>query len=334
MTSHRPFFSVIMACHNSEAYIAEAIQSVLNQTFNDWELIIVDDSSNDRSYEIASSFSGNERRIKFFRTGFNQGPGAARNMAVEKSSGLWLAILDSDDVFFPDKLKKQQSFIKKQGDDELVLVGTGGIVFGDGSRLERYYLYPSDSRKLKSNLYAHRKFPFHSSIVYSSHVFKQIGGFNTRYLRSQDYELWLRLSTRGKFASIREPLVRYRLNKEGVSRNRSKNGFMPRNYSIAANVCYRLRRDGLSDPSLHDVSFRELLVLIQDRYTASIFSRLDMHHSVLKNKFLARAWMGFLLVLVSNPFQSLLVIGKKLRLLSFEIHIFRIVRAKSLGRQS
>lgn len=331
---HKYFFSVIMACHNSEAYIAEAIRSVLNQTCNDWELIIVDDGSEDRSFQIANSFSINDQRIKVLRTESNQGPSATRNMAVESASGVWLAILDSDDVFILNKLEKQRDFIKKCGSEDLVLVGTGGIIFGGESGLKHYYLYPSGSRKLKSNLRAHKKFPFHSSIVYSARAFRQVGGFNDRYLRSQDYELWLRLAETGRFASIREPLVKYRLNKSGVSRNQSKEGFLPKTYSTAANVCLRLRHTNLADPSSNSEDFRNLLHLIQGSYEASMFEKLDGHQSILKSMFQSRNWGKFLIGLIRHPLNSMLVIAKRLGLISFERHIYRVIRHGSLGKRS
>lgn len=330
----KPFFTIIMACHNAVRYIEEAIQSVLNQTIDDWELVICDDASSDGSFKIASRFSLTDTRIKVCRLDTNRGPGYARNRAVEKGTGKWLAILDSDDVFIPNKLEKQRDFIKKCGSEDLVLVGTGGIIFGGESGLKHYYLYPSGSRKLKSNLRAHKKFPFHSSIVYSARAFRQVGGFNDRYLRSEDYELWLRLAETGRFASIREPLVKYRLNKSGVSRNQSKEGFLPKTYSTAANVCSRLRHTNLADPSSHSEDFRNLLHLIQGSYEASMFEKLDGHQSILKSMFQSRNWGKFLIGLIRHPLNSMLVIAKRLGLISFERHIYRVIRHGSLGKRS
>lgn len=103
--------SVIMPAYNSEAFIAEAIESVLNQTYQNLELIIVDDCSKDKTFQIIKSFS--DSRIRFFKLEKNSGSGVARQFAVEKAKGNYIAFLDADDLWKPEKLEKQLVFMKK-----------------------------------------------------------------------------------------------------------------------------------------------------------------------------------------------------------------------------
>ena len=105
--------SVIMPAYNCEKYIAEAIKSVLNQTYQNWELIIVDDCSNDGTEEVVKSF--NDSRIMFFKNEVNSGADVARNRAISAANGRWLAFLDSDDIWKPEKLEKQLEFMCSTG---------------------------------------------------------------------------------------------------------------------------------------------------------------------------------------------------------------------------
>jgi len=104
--------SIIIPSYNSEKYISQTIQSVIDQTHKNWELIIVDDCSTDNTEHIAGEYVSNDNRIKFFRLSKNQGSGVARNYAVEIANGNYIAFLDSDDLWKPEKLEKQLAFMK------------------------------------------------------------------------------------------------------------------------------------------------------------------------------------------------------------------------------
>ncbi len=101
----RPCVTVIMANYNGERFLSSAIESVLNQTLADLELIICDDASTDNSVQIISSYASGDARIKFLRTACNAGPASARNRALDIASGSWIAIMDSDDIMHPARLK-------------------------------------------------------------------------------------------------------------------------------------------------------------------------------------------------------------------------------------
>ena len=105
--------SVIMPSYNTASYIKETIQSVLNQTYTNWELIIVDDCSTDNTEDVLSFF--NDKRIRFFKNGKNSGAAISRNKALREARGQWIAFLDSDDLWLPNKLEKQINFMKNNG---------------------------------------------------------------------------------------------------------------------------------------------------------------------------------------------------------------------------
>ena len=107
--------SIITPSYNSAAYIADTIRSVQEQTLRDWEMLIVDDCSTDQTCEIVEAFSAEDARIKLFRQPQNAGAGAARTRAMRESSGRFIAYLDSDDIWLPEKLEKQTAFMEKNG---------------------------------------------------------------------------------------------------------------------------------------------------------------------------------------------------------------------------
>ena len=106
--------SVIMPSYNTALFIARSIQSVIAQSYRDWELIIVDDCSTDNTDEVVKPFLSDER-IKYFKNRNNSGTAVCRNRALREAKGKWIAFLDSDDLWMPDKLKKQVSFMEKNG---------------------------------------------------------------------------------------------------------------------------------------------------------------------------------------------------------------------------
>ena len=106
--------SIIMPSYNTASFIAESIKSVLDQSYKDWELIIVDDCSTDDTDEVVKPYLSDER-IKYLKNEKNSGAAVSRNRALRAAKGNWIAFLDSDDLWMPDKLKKQVSFMEKNG---------------------------------------------------------------------------------------------------------------------------------------------------------------------------------------------------------------------------
>lgn len=243
-----PFISVIIACHNAGPYIGRAIKSVIDQTFTDFELIVVDDYSTDESLEVVEKFARLDQRIKVHSTEANLGAGPARNIAIKIASGKWLAVLDADDVFVREKLQKQVALIRS-AKDSLVLVGTGFFQIDANGRRFSAYRYPITSAALKTRLIRLQAFPPHSSLMYRASTVHILDGFNALFQRAEDYEFLLRIINTGEFACISEPLVEYRHHSTNKSNSPGKAGYSQLDYAIAAKVCYLLRQRGTIDPS-------------------------------------------------------------------------------------
>ena len=105
--------SIVMPMYNCERFVAQSIESVQAQTYQNWELLLVDDCSTDRSVEIATQYAEADHRIRILQNEKNSGAAMSRNYAIREAKGKWIATLDSDDLWMPEKLEKQLAFMEK-----------------------------------------------------------------------------------------------------------------------------------------------------------------------------------------------------------------------------
>jgi glycosyltransferase involved in cell wall biosynthesis len=214
-TINTPLVSVIMAAYNSENYIQEAIDSVLAQTFDNWELIIVDDGSTDNTANIIAVNKSLDSRIKSLYQQ-NGRQSKARNLAISNAEGKYIAILDSDDVIFPKRFAKQVTFLEKN--PEVVLCGSW-FRFIDSQIVVKLPEFHSDIKIafLNGNCIAH------SSVMMRKQV---LDNLNTTYdvlkSTSQDYDLYVRLIEIGELHNLQEVLLDYRVHSEQVSKKENE----------------------------------------------------------------------------------------------------------------
>ncbi len=302
------FFSVVMVFYNSEQYIEESIKSVINQTFKNWELIIVDDGSKDLSYKIALKYQKQDQRIKFFKLNKNKGQGFARNYAINKASGDWISTLDSDDLFLINKLEEFKKVIDKSKIDHPILIGSGVSLINEKGKIMKNYYYPTKSKILKKNLLKLQKFPAHSSLVCHRKTLLEVGGYNELYYRSQDYDLWLRLMNKGRFYCTKKILILYRTHNANVS-NKNVNKYSQFHYGIAALICNFLRANKFYDPSHNKKKFNFLLEFIDSIYQSSFQYEIIQKKKMLQeaNKFLTILILIKFLLFSPNLFLRLLI---------------------------
>jgi len=209
-----PKISIMMISHNSSVYIGKAIQSVLTQNFKDWELIIVDDGSDDDTLKVTEPLLEDER-IFYFKNEKKCGIPYSRNVALEKSNGEYLAVLDSDDLWLTkDKLKLQVDFLDNNQDY--------GVV---GTNLK--YIDPAEKligqkKVRKTNFFIKLFMPFWSQINNSSSLsrislVRKVGGYDNSFKQSQDYDLWLKIGSISKMKNIRGAHTAYRIHDKNVS---------------------------------------------------------------------------------------------------------------------
>lgn len=240
-----PKVSVIMACHNSAAYLEEAVSSVLRQAFRDLELILIDDGSTDRTAEIAEQFQSEDSRVFIIVLPVKSGVAAARNAGIQAARGRWLGILDSDDVAVPSRFEDQLELADRN--HNLVLIGSNSISIDAEGNAIKEHGYPTDHETLVKRLYSMRAFMPHSSMMYRRDAVDKLKGFNAGYAQAEDHDLWLRLSEVGTFASIDRPLVKIRKHEKNMTN--VEGGRQQLKYAHAGVICHFLRALGEPDPA-------------------------------------------------------------------------------------
>jgi glycosyltransferase involved in cell wall biosynthesis len=207
-----PLVSVAIPVFNGEKYIREALDSAFAQTFQRFEVIVVDDGSVDRTLDIVAGYG---ERVQVVRQ-HNRGNASARNRAITTARGEWIAVLDADDRWDPRKLETQLRFI-----DTADVIYTAAITFGDLSRVGNAPARDGDcpSGDIFDELLAANFIP-HSSVLIRTELVRRIGGYDETLRTTCDWDLWLRLSAAGAlFAACREPLTHYRWGAMSVSKN-------------------------------------------------------------------------------------------------------------------
>lgn len=219
-----PKVCVIMPCYNGEKFIGEAIESVLNQTYKNWELIIVDDGSTDNSKEVIKRYF-NDHRIKYIAHKENRGIPAARNTGIKASKGEYIAFLDQDDIWLPEKLKEQIETFNMGGDQETGLVFSDIMhLIGDETiRPEWPSKYVPNNLRIKSkeevlkSLFLQNFIPSISVIVRKD-CFDRLGLLNENITGgADDYDFWLRISGHFKIIYINKPFVKKRIHENNYS---------------------------------------------------------------------------------------------------------------------
>lgn len=236
-----------MSCYNASRWVDVAIHSVLNQTFYDFEFIIVDDGSTDGTLDALRRHAARDARIVIIAKA-NTGLGDSLNVGIRRARGEWIARLDADDVCEPTRLVRQIEYA--QAGPSLVFIGTALSIIDEHGKLLQVHRYPTDHAGLLRHLRQVRKFPPHSSAMFRATAVRDIGGYRTRIRRAQDWDLWLRLSSLGHLACIDEPLVRIRKHAHQVSYEDS--GKRQKIDSRISLTSYWLRASGSPDPVCED----------------------------------------------------------------------------------
>jgi teichuronic acid biosynthesis glycosyltransferase TuaG len=202
--------SIIMPAYNCEQFIRYAIESVIAQTYSNWEILIVDDCSTDQTAEIAGTYANKDHRINYISLAENLGAAVARNKAIDFAAGEYIAFLDSDDTWMPTKLEKQISFMKKNGYN---FTSTSYNKINEDGK----YLGRTIEAKSKSDYEGVLKTcPGNSTVIYNA---LKLGKFKIPDIKKRnDYVMWLRVIKKEKYLyGLKEPLGNHRIRVGAIS---------------------------------------------------------------------------------------------------------------------
>lgn len=217
-TNLKPKVSIILPVYNAEAYIDKAIQSVLNQTFSDYELIIIDDGSIDKSIHLINNFK--DPRIIFIKHTANQGLISTLNEGLQRAHGDYIARIDADDMWTDvDKLQKQITFLEQN--TEYGVVGTWAYTIDENDKKIGTIKNPTTDTQIRK-WFLIKNCLIHPSVLFRKDIALKSGSFLSDEKYVEDYGLWLRMGSFGRFANIPEYLMSYRIHSKSITQSKNE----------------------------------------------------------------------------------------------------------------
>jgi len=210
-TRQNPKVTVLMSVYNGEKYLREAIESILNQTFKDFEFLIINDGSTDRTAEILQSYD--DPRIKIINNEKNIGLTKSLNKGLKMARGEYIARMDADDISMPERLEKEVDFLETHRD--YAVVGTFVKILNEHSGVIRLLDRPVEYAQIRE-FFRRDNCIAHGSAMIRKNCILDVGFYDESMERSQDYDLWLRLSEKYRLANIPEYLYIWRNHNENI----------------------------------------------------------------------------------------------------------------------
>ncbi len=230
--------SVLMSVFNAENWVQKSIESVISQDYNNWEFIIVNDGSTDNTKKIIEDYLISDSRIKIYNKE-NTGLTKSLNYGLERCSGKYIARLDADDICLPNRLSTQYNFM--QQNPEVVLCGSYHYEKNGYTNKYKLCKYPKSNEGLKNNLLNVKNFFSHSSSMFLKNAVREFEGYSEKFKKTQDFDLWLKLSSMGKIACIDKPLVEILKHDNSISN--SDRGFDQYSYGVVAASSYLIYKE-------------------------------------------------------------------------------------------
>ncbi|WP_052259514.1 glycosyltransferase family 2 protein [Flavobacterium sp. KMS] len=214
---HTPKISVIMPVYNAEPFLKESIESILNQTYTDFELLILNDKSTDNSLEVIKQCQQKDSRIIIIDKKINVGPANLRNEGMQIAKGDFIALMDADDIALPNRFEKQVEVLKNN--PEIGVCGTWFTFFG--SKQNKVIRHGEDHDHIKIS-FLHSCGIGNPTVMLKKEALNNLE-FNNDYVPVEDYDLWSRLLPKTKFHNIQESLLNYRQHNNNISKTKIDN---------------------------------------------------------------------------------------------------------------
>ncbi len=268
--TREPAVTILMPVYNAERYIKTAIDSVLCQTFTDFELLIVDDGSSDSTKDIIHTYD-DKRMVAIEKT--HQGISHALNAGLRHARGKYIARFDADDICFPERIEKQVGFLNAH--PEYILAGSDAeYIIDTGEFLFDFQCIAHSHEEIMEKLYFYCPF-IHSSVMYLKSSVRDAGGYPEDAHQFEDYLLWIQLAQSGKFCNIPEPLIKVRFNPSSATIDEKWRGKRFR----------RLKREIIRRGSVTRREGNELLAIIKQQDSQQI--KQGAYYALCGKKFLA-----------------------------------------------
>lgn len=207
----KELISVIMSVYNEQEYISEAIESVLNQTYDNFEFIIIDDCSTDKTVDIIDKYAKSDSRVVLYQNKSNHGLTKNLNIALKKAKGKYIARMDGDDICLQERFEKQVDYLEKH--EDITLVSCQTQTFGDENLIENVI---SDSEILRCTMLI-RPVLAHPGFMFRRSILDEGFEYDESFKQAQDYDFAARLTRKHKISIVTPVLLKYRAHKGQVS---------------------------------------------------------------------------------------------------------------------
>ncbi|MFA5021558.1 MAG: glycosyltransferase family A protein [Patescibacteria group bacterium] len=212
--SLKPKVSVLLTAYNNQAYIKQAIESILNQTFSEFEFIIIDDASTDNTWAIISDYAAKDLRIRIYKNGLNLGISKNRNRLISLARGEYIVWQDADDISLPNRLANQVSFMQSQ--PEVAISGGYLQFFNETQGNLSIRKYAVADKELRAKIFRYSPLAQPSAIVRKDALVK-IGGYDETLAVAEDLDVVFRIGQDYKFANLAQVLVLYRQQSQSIT---------------------------------------------------------------------------------------------------------------------
>lgn len=246
----KPLVSVIMPVYNPGRYLVESIESILNQTFSNFEFIIVDDASTDNSWKIIKSYAKKDKRIIPIKNKINLGVSLTSNIAISQSKGKFLARMDADDISVPDRLYKQITFLKNN--PNTVIVGGQCTIIDENNQIVGLKKFPTTQTQIENMIFWAVPIQQGFMMINRSLLPKKFVWYSPSKFSAEEIDLYFNLKKYGQFANLPDNLYFYRQVFTGLSHQNPKktfwitlqsrlkaisDGFYPNASAVLINIC-------------------------------------------------------------------------------------------------
>ena len=270
----KPLVSIIINCLNGEKYLDYAIQSVLKQSYKNWEIIFFDNNSTDKSLSILKRYK--DKRIKYFKLKKTQTLYKARNLAIKKSKGKLISFLDVDDWWKKDKLKKQVAHFVNNNKIEIIYSNIY-LFIEKKNKIKKFIKGKLKSGYLSQDLINNFQLPILSSVI-KKKIFHKIK-FDNRYTIIGDFDFFVRLSLKKKIFAIQEPLAYYRIHSSNLTQKK---------IDLNIKELEKWIKEKKKDKNFKTINFSKIedrieILKVQKNYLKKNYLRLIL--SILKNIF-------------------------------------------------
>ncbi len=272
-----PQVTIVMSVHNGEKYLSQAVDSILAQTFRDFEFIIINDGSTDRTSEILVQYQARDARIRLLAQE-QSGLVDALNRGCALARGEYIARMDADDVAFPQRIEHQVKFL--ENNPEMALVGTPVVVIDENGLPIDLFRFPTDSHEI-ADLLMRANCINHPTVMIRTKAFCALCGYRKTFQHAEDYDLWLRMSEQYSLANLAEPMLCYRIHGSQVGVEHLNQLVLS---MLGARVSARGRRKDGKDPLANEAEITPAVLenfgvtseQIQDAYAWAFLNLLSL----------------------------------------------------------